>query len=162
VTLSFNANDPEASFTIDGIPKTGSYTEQAVVGVERVLAPPSPQYVGNGQFVFNHWSDGEAQTHTIITPATNANYTVIYDTLIGPPAPWQESDIGIPPVSGYSTYRNGVYTVRGTGNDIWQSTDEFHYVYQPFSGDGTIIARVTSQTPTDDWAKSGIIIKESP
>ena len=162
VTLSFNANDPEASFTIDGIPKTGSYTEQAVVGVERILAAPSPQYVGNGQFVFNHWSDGEAQTHTIITPATNANYTVIYDNLIAPPAPWQESDIGLPPVSGYSTYRNGVYTVRGTGNDIWQSTDEFHYVYQPFSGDGTIIARVTSQTPTDDWAKSGIIIKESP
>ena len=41
-------------------------------------------------------------------------------------------------------------------------TDEFHYVYQSFSGDGTIIARVTSQTNTDDWAKSGIMIKESP
>ena len=163
VTLTFNANDPEASFTIDGIPKTGSYTEQAVVGVERVLGAPSPQYVGNGQFVFNNWSDGQAQTHTIITPGTNANYTVILRQSSSRPlhrGRKATSESASPRL--LVTIDNGVFTVRGAGNDIWETTDEFHYVYQPFSGDGTIIARVTSQTPTDDWAKSGIIIKESP
>ena len=50
-----------------------------------------------------------------------------------------------PTTLGYSSYANGVFTVRGAGNDIWDDTDEFHYVYQTFSGDGTVIARVTSQ-----------------
>ncbi len=54
-----------------------------------------------------------------------------------------------------------MFTVRGSGNDIWADADEFHYVYQSFSGDGTIIARVSSQDDTDPFAKSGIIIKES-
>ena len=162
VTLTVNANDPEAKFTIDGIPQTGSYTEQAVVGVERVLGAPSPQYIDNGQLLFNNWSDGQAQTHTIITPGTNAQLHRLYDTFVAPPAPWQETDIGVRTALGYSSYDNGVFTVHGGGNDIWAATDEFHYIYQPFSGDGTIIARVTSQTNTDDWAKSGVIIKESP
>ena len=142
-------------------PKRGSYTEQAVVGVERVLGAPSPQYLGNGQLVFNSWSDGQAQIHTITTPDANTSYTVTYDRFITPPAPWQGSDIGQPTVAGYSSFANGSFTVRGAGGDIWGPTDESHYVHQAFNGDGTIVARVTSQTDTDDWAKSGIIIKES-
>ncbi|EHB58540.1 PKD domain containing protein [Mycolicibacterium rhodesiae JS60] len=161
VTLTVNANDPEASFTIDGIPYKGSHTEQAVVGVERVVAAISPQYVANGQFVYDSWSDGLSQSHTITTPGTNTAYTINYDKFITPPAPWQEGDVGHPTIAGYSSYDNGIFTIRGAGGDIWGPTDEFHYVHQTFSGDGTIIARITSQTDTDDWAKSGIMIKES-
>ncbi|HJT95224.1 MAG TPA: PQQ-dependent sugar dehydrogenase, partial [Mycobacterium sp.] len=161
VTLTINASDPDATFTVDGIPKKGSYTEQAVVGVERVIAAVSPQYVSDGQFVFNNWSDGGAQSHAIITPGANAVYTINYDRYIAAPAPWQETDVGHPTLAGYSSYDSGVFTIRGAGGDIWGPTDEFHYVHQSFNGDGTIIARVTSQTDTDDWAKSGIIIKES-
>lgn len=161
VTLTINASDPDATFTVDGIPKKGSFTEQAVVGVERVIAAVSPQYVSNGQFVFNSWSDGGAQSHTIITPGANATYTINYDRYNAAPAPWQEGDIGHPTVAGYSSYDNGTFTIRAAGGDIWGPTDEFHYVHQGFNGDGTIIARVTAQTDTDDWAKSGIMIKES-
>jgi hypothetical protein len=81
VTLTFDANNPEATFTVDGIPRKGSYTEQAVVGVERVLNASSPQFVSDGQLVFRSWSDGGAQSHTIITPRTNASYTVTYDLI---------------------------------------------------------------------------------
>jgi glucose/arabinose dehydrogenase len=84
VTLTVNASDPEASFTIDGIRHTGSYSEQAVVGVERLLGAPSPQDVANGQLVFNNWSDGGAQSHTIVTPDANATYTVTYDFVAAP------------------------------------------------------------------------------
>jgi hypothetical protein len=34
-------------------------------------------------------------------------------------------------------------------------------VHQTLTGDGEIIARVTSQSPTDPWAKSGVMIKQS-
>ena len=84
VTTTYNANHPEATFTIDGIPHTGSYSEQAVVGVQRVLGAPSPQDVSDGQLVFNNWSDGGAQSHTIITPDANASYTVTYDFVAVP------------------------------------------------------------------------------
>ena len=160
-TMTFNASDPDATYTIDGIPHKGLYTEQGVVGVERVIGAVSPQYTANGQFVFNNWSDGQAASHTVVTPTAGGSYTINYDEFTTPPTPWHEGDVGHPTVAGYSSYDNGVFTVSGAGGDIWGPTDEFHYVYQGFSGDGTIIARVTSQTDTDDWAKSGIIVKES-
>ncbi len=77
------------------------------------------------------------------------------------PSPWASTDVGSPAVAGASTYANGVYTVNGSGSDIWATADQFQYAYQPLSGDGTIVARVTSQTDTDPWAKAGIMIKQS-
>jgi regulation of enolase protein 1 (concanavalin A-like superfamily) len=161
VNLTVKANDPEASFTIDGIPYKGSYAERAVVGVERVIAGVSPQFVSDGQFVFDSWSDGQAQSHTIATPGADSTYTINYDKFLTAPAPWHDTDIGVRTTLGYSSYENGVFTVHGSGDDIWAGADEFHYVYQSFSGDGTIIARVSSQDNTDPFAKSGIMIKES-
>lgn len=161
VMLTVSANFNDAIFTVDGIPKTGSFTEQAVVGVERVLNAPSPQYVAGGQYHFASWSNGQPQSHTIITPAQDAGYQVTYTKASTPPAPWQSQDIGQPTVAGYSSFDNNIFTIRGAGGDIWGPTDEFHYVHQAFAGDGEIVARVSSQTKTDDWAKSGIMIKES-
>ncbi|MBL7502432.1 PQQ-dependent sugar dehydrogenase [Frankia sp. CNm7] len=161
VTLTFNASNPAVQYTVDGIPHTGEYTEQAVVGVERVLGAPSPQYGGGFQYQFGNWSDGGAQSHTIVTPATNATYVANYVQSQLPPSPWTERDIGSRTVAGYSSYNNGTFTVHGAGNDIWGDTDEFHYVHQSFRGDGAIVARVASQDNTDGWAKSGIMIKQS-
>ena len=81
VTLTFGANDPNAKYTVDGIPRTGLYTEDAVVGVHRTLGAVSPQTVNGQQLVFGSWSDGGAQTHTIVTPGSNTSYTVNYTTV---------------------------------------------------------------------------------
>ena len=77
------------------------------------------------------------------------------------PAPWVAGDVGAPGLTGSSSYANGVYTVNGAGADIWADTDQFHFVHQTLNGDGTIIARVTTQENTDIWAKSGVMIKQS-
>jgi hypothetical protein len=43
--------------------------------------------------------------------------------------------------------------------------DEFYFVHQPLTGDGSVTARVLSQTGVEggshEWAKAGVIIKES-
>ncbi|MET0979870.1 MAG: PQQ-dependent sugar dehydrogenase, partial [Candidatus Saccharimonadales bacterium] len=161
VTLTVSANFPDATFTIDGEPKTGSFTEEAVVGVERTVAAVSPQFVGSGQYHYGSWSDGQAQSHVITTPAQNTTYQVTYTQASNPPAPWISKDIGPKSVAGSASYDNNIFTVRGAGRDIWGTTDEFHYVYQSFSGDGEIITKVSSQTNSDEWAKSGVMIKES-
>ena len=62
---------------------------------------------------------------------------------------------------GSASYASGVFTVNGGGADIWGGSDQFNYVSQPLTGNGTIVARVTSQSDTDPWAKAGVMIKQS-
>ena len=79
------------------------------------------------------------------------------------PSPWVDSDVGSPPLAGSAGYTDGVFSVTGSGADIWGASDQFNYVSQPLAGDGngTIIARVTSMTNTSSNAKAGVIIKQS-
>lgn len=77
------------------------------------------------------------------------------------PAPWSGQDIGGPSLAGSANYQGGVYTVAGSGADISNASDQFQYVWQPFIGDGEFIARVTSQTNTNDWAKAGVMFRET-
>jgi len=79
------------------------------------------------------------------------------------PAPWTNTDVGSPAIAGSAGYDSGsgVFTVNGAGADIWGTNDQFHYVDQPLTGNGTIIARLTSMTNTSANAKAGVIIKQS-
>ncbi|MHC4497728.1 MAG: FN3 associated domain-containing protein, partial [Planctomycetota bacterium] len=70
-------------------------------------------------------------------------------------------DIGTPSAAGSYSVANGVYTVVGDGEDIWGATDDFYYVYTPLTGDGEITARVVSIGHTNDWAKAGVMIRET-
>ncbi len=51
--------------------------------------------------------------------------------------------------------------MRGSGTDIAASADEFHYTYQPVSGNVTIVARVATLQNTHASARGGIMIRES-
>ena len=56
----------------------------------------------------------------------------------------------------------GKMTLTGAGADIWNASDEFVYAYKTLSGNGTIVARVTSTgTGTNTWAKGGVMIRAS-
>lgn len=75
------------------------------------------------------------------------------------PAPWQDLDIGTVGFAGSATYDAGTFTVTGSGADIWQPSDGFHFVYQTSTGDGEIVARVTSLQNTSPWAKAGVMMR---
>ena len=77
------------------------------------------------------------------------------------PSPWVSADIGNVGQVGSASYANGAFTVKGSGADIWNSVDAFHFAYQPLNGDGSIVARVTSVGNTARWAKTGVMIRES-
>ena len=72
-------------------------------------------------------------------------------------------DIGGPSKAGSYTCNDtaGTFTVSGGGRDIWNDSDQFYFVHQPFSGDGQIIARVNSIDNTNSWAKAGVMIRET-
>jgi uncharacterized protein (TIGR03382 family) len=80
-----------------------------------------------------------------------------------PAPPWAQADVGGPGMAGSSTYDPAtlIWTNNGGGGDIWGTADQFHFVYMPVTGDCTISARVTVQGNTDQWAKAGVMIRES-
>ena len=56
---------------------------------------------------------------------------------------------------------DSTYTVVGSGADIYNTSDEFHYVYMPLPGDGSIEVRVDSMDNTHVWAKAGVMIRRT-
>jgi hypothetical protein len=75
-------------------------------------------------------------------------------------------------VGSFTDNLNDTYTMTGSGDDIWNMPDyagagdgnyhdEFHFAYKTLTGAGTIIARVDSVSDTHDWAKAGVMIRET-
>jgi hypothetical protein len=54
-----------------------------------------------------------------------------------------------------------VFQVTGSGTNIAGTSDGFHFVYQPMSGDGEIVARITGVQNTTLNSKGGIMIRET-
>jgi hypothetical protein len=70
---------------------------------------------------------------------------------------------GYPAVTSVAvTETAGKMTLTGDGSDIWNNSDDFVYAYKTLTGDGSMIARVTSIGPgTNTWAKAGVMIRDS-
>ncbi len=55
----------------------------------------------------------------------------------------------------------GTVVMNGTGTDIWDASDQFRFVYKALKGNGSIVARVEGVGNTNEWAKAGVMIRES-
>ncbi|HEX6482248.1 MAG TPA: PQQ-binding-like beta-propeller repeat protein, partial [Ktedonobacteraceae bacterium] len=96
--------------------------------------------------------------------------TVTFDTLnfsnTAPPPPscvtgWTCQDIGTPLLSGSQSLSGSTWSIQGAGGDIWGTSDQFHFVSQTLSADGSVGARVVSQQNTNTWAKAGVMLRQS-
>jgi regulation of enolase protein 1 (concanavalin A-like superfamily) len=76
-------------------------------------------------------------------------------------SPWISGDIGAVGVVGDAFLSQNIFSLSGSGSDIWDTADAFRYVFQPASGDCTITARVVTQEDTDQWTKVGVMIRET-
>jgi hypothetical protein len=89
----------------------------------------------------------------------SAAYTISAGTL---PSGWTDLDIGSPSIAGSGSYSGTTYTVKGSGADIWGTSDQFNYAYTADNNTNTtIIAEVATQTNTNAWAKSGVMIRDT-
>jgi hypothetical protein len=55
----------------------------------------------------------------------------------------------------------GTYKMTGSGVDIWDTADQFHFAFKEFTGAGTIIAKVESVQNTHGFAKAGVMIRDT-
>lgn len=94
---------------------------------------------------------------------TAAVATAVFTNVSVLPAGWGDADVGTPGLPGYvvNDAVRGVWTVAGGGADIWNSADQFHYLFQGLAGDGTLVARVTGVQNTNAWAKAGVMLRDS-
>jgi regulation of enolase protein 1 (concanavalin A-like superfamily) len=146
-----------------------------------VRAPVWVRLVREGNRVTSYWSTGTAWTEIrsieIALGATayygiavssrdpdvrtTARVSNVVVSRPGLPAGQRSTDIGAPAISGDVAFSGGKYTIRAGGADIWGTADQFHFVYQPFTGDGEVRARVSSLVHTHDWAKAGVMIRDA-
>ncbi|HEV2237151.1 MAG TPA: PQQ-binding-like beta-propeller repeat protein, partial [Ktedonobacterales bacterium] len=110
---------------------------------------------------------GLAITSNATATAGSASLDTVTVAASAPPPPiacptsWSCADIGFALPAGNEALNGGTWTIQGGGNDIWNTSDQFHYDWQSLLGDGTLSARVISQTNSNVWAKAGVMLRLS-
>ncbi|MDI6450222.1 LamG-like jellyroll fold domain-containing protein [Anaerobaca lacustris] len=56
---------------------------------------------------------------------------------------------------------DGQIIMNAIGSDIWGAADQFRFAYKSLSGNGSIVVRVDSLIRSDEWAKAGVMIRET-
>ncbi|HEX3641644.1 MAG TPA: PQQ-binding-like beta-propeller repeat protein, partial [Ktedonobacteraceae bacterium] len=74
---------------------------------------------------------------------------------------WNCSDIGNPAILGANSLNNDVWVVNGAGSDIWNTEDQFHYVWQKMLGHTSISARIVSFKSSISRSKVGIMVRQN-
>jgi regulation of enolase protein 1 (concanavalin A-like superfamily) len=120
------------------------------------ISMPATLYVGLA--VTSH--NAAVRTRALISSVsvTTPSAAVASGTL---PAGWTSSNIGGGTLAGSATYVSNVFTIDGSGTDIWGTSDQFRYTYRQVSGDVDVIARVNSVEDVDAWSKGGVMIRRS-
>jgi hypothetical protein len=77
------------------------------------------------------------------------------------PSPWTDADVGAVGKAGSASYSSGTFTVTGSGADVWNTADAFHFAYEPLNGDGQLVARVATVQNVASWTKAGVMIRET-
>lgn len=75
--------------------------------------------------------------------------------------PWLSSDIGNAALKGGLTCQNKSLEIKASGADIWNEEDGFHFAYQFISGDCEMVTRVDVLEGSHEWAKAGLMIRET-
>ncbi|MCW1923070.1 tandem-95 repeat protein [Luteolibacter arcticus] len=172
--LVWNTSQLGVSGTVSVMP--AAYTVTYTAGANGAITGSTPQTVNyggsssavtavpNSGYGFTNWSDGSTanpRTDSNVTAnlTVTANFTA---TVPGPiPAQWTAAKTGTVSATTSSTYLNGTFHVTGGGSRISNTSDNFYFVSQPWSGTGTLTARVVSLQNTGSAARAGVMMRES-
>jgi regulation of enolase protein 1 (concanavalin A-like superfamily) len=79
------------------------------------------------------------------------------------PASWSTKDISTTPLAFASTdgYLDNRFTMTSYATSLDGVNDSFNYIYQPFTGDGVIDARVVSTTAPNPQERAGVMMRET-
>lgn len=75
------------------------------------------------------------------------------------PPPWTSDDVGMVGVEGSASESGGTWSLTGSGLNIANRSDAFHFASRTLDGDGEIIARVASVQNSSAWSQAGIMLR---
>jgi hypothetical protein len=79
VDLTFTSSPSGAQLTVGTVTQAAPFTRTVIVGSNNSISAPSPQNLALGlRFRFTSWSDGGAQSHNIVAPASATTYRANY------------------------------------------------------------------------------------
>jgi hypothetical protein len=90
-------------------------------------------------------------------PNTIASNTPVNFTAL----PYTPDDIGAPSPASIVTYVTNGLNVVAAGSDIGGQSDQFNLSYQIWFGDFDIALEVVALSPSDAWAKAGLMAREA-
>lgn len=70
-------------------------------------------------------------------------------------------DIGGPFLGGKTVVKDSKIYMTAGGNDIWSTSDQFHFYPEEVEGDFDVTVDVTSLFKRDSWTKAGLLIRSS-
>jgi hypothetical protein len=74
---------------------------------------------------------------------------------------FHNSDVGAPQLAGSAARIETGWDIVAGGADIWEKTDQFHFVYKQMTDDFDVAVRVQSFTPAHLYSKAGLMIREA-
>lgn len=159
-----------------GLPETNDidlvwdYPASSRFTVQRALASGGPYTIVATNFTGTAFADTNVLAGTLYFYEVSANGSA-GQSVNSPPASaslagvpsnqWLSEDIGAVGATGSFNLSGGVFTIQGSGADIWFNADAFRYVFQSLTGDCSITARVLNMQDTAPWAKAGVMIRET-
>jgi phosphatidylserine/phosphatidylglycerophosphate/cardiolipin synthase-like enzyme/regulation of enolase protein 1 (concanavalin A-like superfamily) len=150
-TISAAATDSDGS-----VVKVDFYSGNTLIGTD-TTAP----------FSFS-WSAVPAGSYSLTAIATDSGNSTATSAAVSVtvgtaplPGGWSASDVGATGVAGSTSFSNGTFSVSGAGADVWGTADALHFAYKSLTGDGSIVARVTSIQNINAWTKAGVMIRNS-
>jgi hypothetical protein len=115
----------------------------------------------NGNASFTYTPAGTGQDDLLATVTTVGSFTS--PPPLPCPAPWTCQDIGSPALTGsqYFDPSSNAWTITAAGADITGTSDQFRFVSQPLTGDGSVTAYIASQSDSSSNAKAGVMLRVS-
>ncbi len=167
VSITLRMTPGGQGYTVDNVNYAADHIFDWVIGSQHTIATTSPQYEAPTgiRYVFNHWSDGGAISHNIITPPTPTIYEAIFDpqfllTLSASPSgagtlsPSSATYYASNSVQNISATANSGYQFRNwTGGTVGSSTSAITTV--TMSGPVTLTANFDQTVPVTVQAVIG-------
>jgi endoglucanase len=153
------ANDVDINNGQSGIQMTAVLVASPSNGTLTLNSNGSFQYTSTASFsgidTFRYRVyDGYVDSVNIATVTIQVNSSLV-------PPGWSDQDIGSPSPAGQGQYSasTGIWTVSGGGTGIGGTSDQFNYLWEDYTGDGNLIAEVTSLQDTNSGAGAGIMFR---
>ena len=155
INLAWTSNSTnQTGFIILRAPSGGTYAQVGTTGAS-VTTYSDSSLTPSTTYSYEVEATNSAGSSIPSNGATTTTLSVSTTTTL------TDADIGSPPLAGSATFSNGVYTLQGCGNDIWNNADQFNYDSVASNGNSTLIVQVTSLQNTSSWAKGGLMYRST-